>query len=167
MRRTGAAMCTASRLGITGHQVLPDAALAHVIAGLRHAVAEAGAGLVGITSLAAGSDQVFAKEVFAAGGQLHAVLPCRGYEATFDAGDLTTYRKLRERTATSETLSFSEPSEAAFYAAGQRVVDLCERLLAVWDGQPAQGLGGTADIVAYARQRGCDVQVIWPADVAR
>ena len=40
-------------------------------------------------------------------------------------------------------------------------------LVAVWDGQPARGLGGTADVVAYARQRGVPMEVIWPQGATR
>jgi hypothetical protein len=32
-------------------------------------------------------------------------------------------------------------------------------LIALWDGQPSRGKGGTAEIVAYARQRG--IPVVW------
>jgi hypothetical protein len=32
--------------------------------------------------------------------------------------------------------------------------------LAVWDGNPAQGPGGTADIVAYARKKGTTVHLV-------
>ena len=39
--------------------------------------------------------------------------------------------------------------------------DACEILLAVWDGKPAAGLGCTADVVAYARERDRHVMVVW------
>jgi predicted Rossmann fold nucleotide-binding protein DprA/Smf involved in DNA uptake len=154
-------------LGVSGHQALPAAAVRPVIAGLREAVAEAGTEPIGVTSLAAGSDQLFATEILAAGGQLHAVLPCQGYEHMLEEADRAPYRRLLEQARVVETLLFEKPSEAAFYAAGRRVVELSERLLAVWDGQPARGLGGTADVVAYARQQGREVWVIWPAGVSR
>ena len=51
--------------------------------------------------------------------------------------------------------------------AGKVVVDRSSVLLAVWDGQPSRGLGGTADVVAYARQRGVPVTVIWPEGASR
>jgi hypothetical protein len=38
--------------------------------------------------------------------------------------------------------------------AGRVVVDRSSVLVAAWDGQPSRGLGGTADVVAYARERG-------------
>jgi hypothetical protein len=37
----------------------------------------------------------------------------------------------------------------------------------VWDGKPARGIGGTADIVSYARQKGVPVAVLWPEGAAR
>ena len=42
------------------------------------------------------------------------------------------------------------------------VADRCDLLIAVWDGQPAQGLGGTGDVVRYAREIGREVLVVWP-----
>jgi hypothetical protein len=155
------------RLGVTGHQELPSAALSSVAASIRSAVAQAERGLIGVTSLAAGSDQLFAQEVLAAGGRLHAVIPCERYEKTFAPPDRETYRELLEQAAFRETLPFAEPSELAYYSAGRRVVDLCEQLLAVWDGQPARGFGGTADVVAYACERARDVKVLWPPGITR
>ena len=35
-----------------------------------------------------------------------------------------------------------------------RVVELSDIVLAVWNGKPAKGKGGTADVVAYAIRRG-------------
>ncbi|MEO5877101.1 MAG: hypothetical protein ABIQ26_19070, partial [Streptosporangiaceae bacterium] len=60
-----------------------------------------------------------------------------------------------------------EPTDEAYLVAGHRVVKRSDLLLAVWDGRPAGGLGGTADIVAYARDRGTEVGVIWPPGARR
>ena len=35
-------------------------------------------------------------------------------------------------------------------------------MFAVWDGQPARGYGGTADVVNEAHRRGLPVTIIWP-----
>lgn len=43
--------------------------------------------------------------------------------------------------------------QAAYEACGRHVVDHSDALLAVWDGEPSAGRGGTGDIVAYARAR--------------
>ncbi len=52
-------------------------------------------------------------------------------------------------------------------AAGRAVADRSDLLLAVWDGAPAAGLGGTADIVRYAEERGKAVEIIWPEGARR
>ena len=47
------------------------------------------------------------------------------------------------------------------------MLDQAERTFAVWDGKPARGYGGTADVVAEARDRGTPVTVIWPEGATR
>jgi hypothetical protein len=47
------------------------------------------------------------------------------------------------------------------------MLDRAEHLFAVWDGKPARGYGGTADVVAEARQRAIPVTVIWPDGASR
>ncbi|MDX3103586.1 hypothetical protein [Nonomuraea angiospora] len=51
--------------------------------------------------------------------------------------------------------------------ASARMLDDAEVLFAVWDGQPARGYGGTADVVAEARRLEVPVRVIWPAGARR
>lgn len=51
--------------------------------------------------------------------------------------------------------------------AGRRVVNLSDLLIAVWDGEVAKGKGGTVDIVCYARERGRNVVILWPAGISR
>jgi len=41
----------------------------------------------------------------------------------------------------------------AYEQVGRYVVDHSDVVIAVWDGQQAQGRGGTADVVAYTRAR--------------
>jgi hypothetical protein len=52
-------------------------------------------------------------------------------------------------------------------AASKLMIDAADELYAVWDGKPARGYGGTADVVAYARERGIPVRVIWPDGAQR
>ncbi|MFF4619567.1 hypothetical protein [Nonomuraea jabiensis] len=47
------------------------------------------------------------------------------------------------------------------------ILEDADLLFAVWDGQPARGYGGTADVVAEARRRGVPVRVIWPEGARR
>jgi hypothetical protein len=50
---------------------------------------------------------------------------------------------------------------------GQAVVERSERLVAAWDAKPARGVGGTSDIVSYARKTGVPVVVLWPEGATR
>jgi hypothetical protein len=155
------------RFGVTGHRILP---LSIVECAVRHwgRVLPTGAHLHGVSNLADGADQLFAAHVLAAGGTLEVVLPCERYAGSLIGEESRTrFEDLRRAAATVLTMPYPEPSEQAFLAAGQALVDRCDHLFAVWDGRPARGVGGTADVVAYARSRGCPVTVLWVDGVLR
>lgn len=156
-----------TRVGITGHQQIPAEAIPYIRRQIRITLAELPPPLEGFSSLANGADQLFASILIELGGRLHAIIPSENYESTFDDSSLAQYRKLREEASGIEQLPFKEPDEAAYDDAGRRVVENSDILLAVWDGKPARGRGGTADAVAYARAQHIRVLVIWPAGVDR
>ncbi|HEY8767924.1 MAG TPA: hypothetical protein VIP09_11785 [Dehalococcoidia bacterium] len=160
-----------TRIGATGHQDLPVDALKSIVAKLSEILnAEAlHSDLVGYTSLAAGADQLFARMLVDAHGELRVIVPSAGYEQTFnnDRRALKEFNALLKKASEVERLPFERPTEEAFFAAGKRIVDSCDTLIAIWDGKPARGVGGTADVVAYARSTGKAVSVIWPAGVSR
>lgn len=156
-----------TRIGITGHQTIPAQALPRVRRGIRAALVEKSAPLEGYSSLADGADQLFASILLELGGRLHAIIPANNYESTFDGPALARYRKLLDAATDVKQLSFDEPDEAAFDAAGRSVVDHSDVLIAVWDGKAARGRGGTADAVNYARAREVPVHIVWPAGMTR
>jgi hypothetical protein len=143
------------RIGITGHQRLPDpAAWPWVEQEMNQFLGAAPKPLVGISSLAAGADQLFAKSVLQHGGTLEVVIPFAAYDATFVTDrDREEFKRLLRRCARSETLEKCGTDEQAYFAAGKRVIDLSDLVVAVWDGEPARGLGGTADAVKYGSQQ--------------
>lgn len=150
-------------IGITGHQELSTEAEAFVKAHMPSELKAASATRC-VSSLAAGADQLFAQAALANELPLHVVVPCQHYEDAFSSPQaLAQYQELRNQAVSEETLNYDQPSSAAFLTAGQRVADLSDKLLAIWDGQPARGEGGTADIVAYARRLGKPVLVLWPS----
>jgi len=137
-------------LGITGHQTLPEPAMWDwVETALSREIAGLPKPLVGVTSLAIGADQLFARLVLKHGGVLLHVKPFAEYERTFDVTGLSAYRELADNSDL-EVLTMRGDDEDCFLAAGQRVADLCHLLFAVWNEQPSRGKGGTADIVDYA-----------------
>jgi len=155
-------------VGVTGHQDIPDASRTFVKNGIERFFSHLAGEFTGISSLAAGADQLFAKIVVRLGGQLHIIIPCSKYEMTFkDTRDLDDFRDLLKKATFVETLNHIHPSGKAFLEAGYRVVELSQVLIAVWDGRNAKGKGGTADIVRYARDRGTEVVVVWPSGSAR
>lgn len=142
-----------TRLGISGHQDLADtSAWTWVRQTLETIVADQPAPVEAVSSLARGADQMLSEIVLNAGGSLYAVIPFPGYERTFSGEPLSRYRALAAQ-AQREVRQPEGNDEASFWAAGQRVADLSTLLIAVWDGKPARGLGGTADVVRYAMER--------------
>ena len=158
-----------TRVGGTGHRLLPAATSRLVEPELRALLARcAGAtGLVGVTLLDDGADQLFAQAILALGGVLEVVLPAIRYRDGLPANSVGAYDELLARATCVRRLPYVESTSEAHMAAGQLVVEGADLLVAVWDGRPARGVGGTSDVVAYARSRGVPVEVIWPAGASR
>jgi hypothetical protein len=142
------------RVGISGHQRLRDpGGWEWARERMRDCLAPLPPPVVGVSSLAVGADTLFAGLVLELGGSLEAVVPFADYEDRFAEGaDRQVYRSLLARAASVAVLERSGTDEEAYYAAGKRVADLSALLVLVWDGKPAAGLGGTADIAEYARR---------------
>jgi hypothetical protein len=156
------------RIGVTGHRGIPPEALAHVSAGLRAVLSGHQGSLEALSSLAVGADQMFADIALDCGAELTAVIPSGDYERGFTAPEeLARYRRLRSLATREVRLGFPYSTDEAYYAAGAYIADHCDRLLAVWDGLPARGHGGTGDIVRYARDLGKPVTVIWREGLKR
>jgi len=96
------------------------------------------------------------------GGALEVVVPAERYRDEQAAGHRTAFDVLVARASAVETLAYRASSDEAYAAAGRRLVDHSDVLMAVWDGCPARGPGGTGDVVAYARACGTPVEVLWP-----
>ncbi len=155
-----------TRIGVTGHQNLPYDAVDFVTQGIR-GLLERHDRIDGYSSLAAGADQLFATEVLTAGGRLHVVVPSADYDTTLAGEDLVLYHRLLGVRFRNDSAAFCGAGEDAYEAAGRWIATESELLIAVWDGQPARGRGGTADTVAYARTLDREVVVIWPDGVTR
>ena len=147
------------RVGISGHQRLRDpGGWDWVRQEMRTCLTSLSEPLVGITSLSIGADTLFAHLVLELGGSLAVVVPFADYEARFvTEAARQDYRNLLGQAATIEVLEKKDTDDEGYYAAGKRVTDLSELLLVVWDGKPAAGLGGTADIAAYAHERNKEI----------
>lgn len=151
-------------IGITGHQRLDNPKdWEWVERKLEKTIFDYGKNITGISSLAIGADQLFAKLILKSGGTLYAVLPFEGYEQKFGTeNDRKEYEKLLNQATKTEVLPNADSDEQAYFAAGKRVVELSNVLVAVWNGKKAAGLGGTGDAVQYAREMGKKVIHINP-----
>ena len=155
---------------MTGHAGLPPPTAELVTSALRDTLRPYTLNLVGVTMLGPGADQLFARVVLALGGTLYVVQPkvCMQYRDSFhDPVAQRGYDELYGQASHVQVLEHTTSTEGAHMDGGQAVVDRSSVLVAVWDGQPARGLGGTADVVAYARERGVPVEVIWPEGASR
>ncbi|MGH2409572.1 MAG: DUF4231 domain-containing protein, partial [Chloroflexota bacterium] len=91
---------------------------------------------------------------------LEAVLPLPQDDYQSDFVNPDSRRQFIEMLADAARiveLPTTETREEAYEQAGRFVVEQSDVLIAVWDGQTARGQGGTADIVAWARDRGAPV----------
>ncbi|GDY28421.1 hypothetical protein [Gandjariella thermophila] len=150
-------------VAVTGHRGLSEATERLVAEALRAEIdRRAGADLVGVSCLADGADTLFAEAVLAAGGSLVVVVPAERYRDGLPASHHATYDALLSRAAEVVRLHHVKSVAEAHMNASLRMLDRADELLAVWDGLPARGFGGTADVVAAARERGVPVTVVWP-----
>jgi hypothetical protein len=140
-------------IGITGHQKRRGIDWPWVASTLRAEIQALGAVDRALSSMAAGADQVFATVALDLGIPVTAVLPTERYERFLRGRDLARYQALIPRCDVRTMEGASRPNDA-FMAAGRYIVDHCNVLFAVWDGEPAGAMGGTGDAVAYAREAG-------------
>jgi hypothetical protein len=149
-------------IGITGHQEREGADWVWARRGLANYLAQQGNLIVGWSSLAAGADQLFAQEVLVVGGSLNAVIPLLDYTECFESKrDLLEYHRLLKMCAQVVQLE-NQDHQSAFFAASKLIVERCDLLIAIWDEEPSQGRGGTADVVRFALQMRRAVKIFNP-----
>ncbi len=154
------------RIGVTGHRALPDERLVRecvkrVLTRLDGLFQHTPHSFVVVSPLAEGADRIVATEVLAWHAlegtdkpSLEVVLPLpkEDYLRDFETQESADEFNSLVATATStRTLDPAASRTAAYEQVGRYVVDNCDILIAIWDGKPAAGQGGTAEIVEYAR----------------
>jgi hypothetical protein len=159
-------------VGVTGHRTLVDqervaGCVRKTLDQIRRTESVAGPVVLDlVSSLAEGADRLVAEVVLESpDARLEVVLPLRRrrYETDFKSG---ASRKAFDRLLSRASSVTEGPETAdrpiAYERAARLVVDRADVLIAIWDGKPAAGRGGTAEIVEYARATGCAVFVIAP-----
>jgi hypothetical protein len=139
-------------IGVTGHQNLISK---HIKTWVRLSLSgylSKFNDVVGFTCLADGADQIFAEEVLKKGFPLTTIIPSLNYEKSFSNSNARiNFHNLVLRSNNIIKLNYKYPCEEAYLEAGKTIVFNSDILFAIWDGKDAKGLGGTADIVNFAK----------------
>lgn len=109
-----------------------------------------------ISNLACGADTLFIQEAIIKKCKIKIILPFQinEYEKDFDNESLILFRSIIAKHPYSihGDLKSSDDIERdlAYQSVGRSKIEECDAILAVWDGEIGEGLGGTKDHVDYA-----------------
>jgi hypothetical protein len=109
--------------------------------------------VIAYSPLAIGADQLFAQAALGLGIPLVGVIPFENYPADFDGADRERFETLLRLCMSVERLPNRQRSKRAYFDGGKWIVNAVDYLVAIWDGRPAGGTGGTADVVLYAERK--------------
>jgi len=153
-------------IGFTGHRRLRNpegvaATLRELIAAL---VTEIPGQLVGHSSIAIGGDTLFAEACLSLEVPWIAFLPVaeEDFRSDFAEPDWLKARQLLQRAARVQSLPAVNDRNLAYLECGLSTVEEADLMIALWDGEPSRGTGGTAEVVAHARVLGKPLIVIHP-----
>lgn len=153
-------------VGFTGHRQLNDIdGVARAVRAELEALRKESPGeWIALSSAAAGADLIFVRTALELGLGWEALLPLPlvDFERDFAPAEWAEVKPLLERAEHFEVAAEPGSRDEAYLTGGFEIVNKCDVLLAVWDGQPARGKGGTADVVAYARAMGRPLIILNP-----
>ena len=150
-------------IGFTGHRTLDDETRCRkAIFYFLERKKKSASGLVyGISSVAAGGDLLFAESCLQLALPLRVLLPlpAEEFRKDFDANTWSRAEKVLGQAASVEVTGRSPSRQECYYECGIETVHQSQLLLALWNGLPAEGLGGTEDVVSFAK--GIGRPVVW------
>jgi hypothetical protein len=175
------------RLGLIGHRTLatPDKLTQAVRELLRESLfsdlgleaSDTPIQLAAVTSLADGADRLLAGVVLEQPeARLEVILPfaVELFRATLNSdGDRKEFDAMLKRDRSPRVLrQETQPSdqterELAYRDGARELLNNCDVLIAIWDGHPAKGPGGTGETVEIARRRGRPLYIVSPDGVVR
>ncbi len=110
-----------------------------------------------VSALADGADTIAAEAALASGWRLDACLPFMRHEYATDFSEgehRERFAQLLDSASATFTLTGQRAdADAAYEAVGRVLLDQVDILVALWDGDPGRGRGGTARVVAEAIAR--------------
>jgi hypothetical protein len=149
-------------VGVTGHRKLGSdprtplvvhARCVRILERLEELARQSRAGLRAYSALAIGADMLFAQAAVGLGIPLVGIIPFADYPNDFQGSDRAQFELLLGLCAEVRRLPGKKRSHQGYFRAGKVMVDRIDYLVAVWDGRPAAGVGGTGDVVAYAQSK--------------
>jgi len=147
-------------IGVTGHRTLDNPK--PIISGVDKALqaiknAFDTERMAILSPLAEGTDRMVANRALAIGGiKLIAILPMpiEKYQEDFQSSSSRVeFHDLLQRADELIELPRTTKREESYRLTGEYLVAHCDVLIAIWDGLPARGPGGTAEIITLARDR--------------
>lgn len=154
------------KIGITGHRFLAELEKinAAIEEALRHIEAHfPNQPLTILSQLAEGADRLAAHHVLKReSAKLIAVLPFEqaDYEPDFETDESKSeFREMLSQADEIVVMPATTTRNEGYESAGKYVLETCNALLTIWDGQGAQGQGGTGEIVSLARER--RLPIVW------
>lgn len=157
-----------TRIAVSGHRGLTSDVGALIAQAIRAELASYADGrLVGISCLADGADQIFARAILEIGGKLEILVPAQLYRDALPEYAHHEYDALFDRADSVTCLDHVDSTPESHMDASIEMLRRADLLFAIWDGLPARSFGGTADVVAHARSTAVPVVVIWPEGAHR
>jgi hypothetical protein len=150
-------------IGFAGHRKLEDESRSRVriLEFLQDFKAKTNKTVYGVSSAAAGGDLLFAESCIQIGLPIRILLPAprEQFREDFDAATWNRAESAMQRAISVEVIGSGETKEERYYECGIETVQQSQLLLALWDGKPSQGLGGTEEIVTFAKEQ--ERPVVW------
>jgi hypothetical protein len=151
-------------VGFSGHRHLADAAGAAkaIHAALASLRKEVPGEWIALSSIAHGADQLFVREARHMGLSWHAILPLPRVEFArdFTHAEWTDVEKTLAAADHVRVVDENGDRKDSYLDCGIETVNGCDVLVAYWDGDPARGKGGTAEVVQYAMSIGKPVMIV-------
>src|ERR1700686_4438738 len=160
---TSVQLPAALAIGFTEHRHLPDETKSRAVIRkiLLEWIDKVQGVVYGVTSAASGGDLLFAETCIELNLPIRIFLPVpkEKFREDFDDSSWDRAEGVFQKALSVEVTGAGEKLTERYYECGIETVQQCQLLIALWDGEPSQGLGGTADMVHFAKEQARPV--IW------
>lgn len=153
------------RMGVTGHRIFSNEQIIRekvdeVLLEIDNILKNTSYNLIAVSPLAEGADRIVAEEILAWKGKknfLEVILPMDEKEYLNDfktQKSKNNFFKLLNQATSVQTLKMEKTRNESYENVGRAIVNNCNLLIVIWNGEVAAGRGGTEEIVNYARKVG-------------